>query len=144
MWAKVSVAVYSGAGESVAPINYPPFSEIPRTRSPQQDAGVHYVSATGQRVPNEGEQKIRGRLEDDSSASMTYQLCEVSKPLNVAYRVCEKNNRIVLDLEEGKSHIENKVTGHKTLLHWRKRVPMLDMWIPRKAIKADSPFRRQH
>ena len=43
---------------------------------------------------------------------MTGQVCKVNKFLAAASRVCEANNRVVLD-DDG-SYVENKVTGQKT------------------------------
>ncbi len=73
---------------------------------------------------------------------MKFQMCDVAKPLASAYRICEKGNRIVMDLDEGASYIENKNTKQKVNLRWEGRVPILDIWVDKEE-ENDAAFTRQ-
>ena len=124
-WQKVSMAVDSGAAETVIP--YSLVTGYPIFESDASRAGVNYASATGQPIPNLGEQRLPLWTSEGSLRSMTFQAAPVSRPLGSVKRMAASGHRVVFD-DDG-SYIENKVTGEINWLREEKGNYMLDFWI---------------
>ena len=111
-------------------------------------AGVCYASATGEPIPNLGEQKLPLATVEGSLRAMTFQVAPVAKPLGSVQRICAAGHTVVFDSEG--SYIINKQIGE---LNWvRNGIGnfMLDVWVPPPAAvdpyiicKSEAPFQRQ-
>ena len=67
----------SGAAESVAPADLAPW--IDAVESEGSRRGQTYVSASGDRLPNLGEKKLRVITEEGHPAVATFQLADVTR-----------------------------------------------------------------
>ena len=111
-------------------------------------AGVCYASATGEPIPNLGEQKLPLATVEGFLRAMTFQVAPVAKPLGSVQRICAAGHMVVFDSEG--SYIVNTQAGE---LNWLRNYNgnfMLDVWIPPRAAvdpcamgKSDAPFQRQ-
>ena len=135
-WQRLSVAVDSGAAETVIPYNLIGGHAIMETDASR--SGLNYASATGQPIPNLGEQKLPLCTQEGTLRAMTFQAAPVSRPLGSVKRMCKSGHRCVFD-EEG-SFIENKFTGEINWLREEDGNYMLDVWV---VPKAENPFGRQ-
>ena len=112
-WVEIEVAVDSGATETVMPeetLN----GIIDITESAARKRGVVYEVADGTQIPNLGERKFLGVMDDGNAKEVTAQLCAVDKMLVSVSKGTSKGNIVTLD-DDG-SFIENKVTMEKTWL----------------------------
>ena len=124
-WQLMSVAIDSGAAETVIPhklVSQHPIMETKASRS-----GLCYASATNQPIPNLGEQRLPLVTGEGTLRGMTFQAAPVSKALGSVKRMCASNHRVVFD-EDG-SYVENKVTGEINWLREENGNYMLDVWI---------------
>ena len=124
-WQKVSMAVDSGAAETVIP--YKLVRSHPIHETDASKSGLNYASATGDPIPNLGEQRLPLITQEGTLRAMTFQAAPVSRPLGSVMRMCKSGHRVVFD-DEG-SYIQNKVTGEITLLREENGNYMLDVWI---------------
>ncbi len=124
-WQLLSIAIDSGAAETVIPHKLVSQHPIMPTRDSQ--AGLCYASATGQPIPNLGEQRLPLFTNEGSMRGMTFQAAPVSKPLGSVKRICGTGHRVVFD-EEG-SFIQNKTTGEINWLREEEGNYILDVWI---------------
>ena len=83
----------SGCNESVAPKEMCP--DYPVKDSPGSLRGQHYISASKDRIPNEGEQILNVVSTDGDSSRMKYQMADVSRPLNAVSEICDAGNRVM-------------------------------------------------
>ena len=110
-------------------------------------AGVCYASATGEPIPNLGEQKLPLAIVEGSLRAMTFQVAPVAKPLGSVQRICAAGHTVVFDSEG--SYIVNKQIGEFNWLRNCNGNFMLDVWVPPAAIdpymmgKNEAPFQRQ-
>ena len=63
-------------------------------------SGVHYVSATSHRIPNEGETDLRFKSKEGTALSWTFQVAEVNKVLAAVSALVDTNHRVVFDKDE--------------------------------------------
>ena len=137
-WTKISMAVDSGACESVIDAaEQIPGYEIKETKASR--SGLVYASATGEEIPNLGEVLLPMLTKENTKRSMKMQAAEVSRPLASVKRICEAGHVVVFD-EEG-SYIFNKSTGEINQLREESGNYMFDVWVPPK--NAVASFRRQ-
>ena len=93
--AKWQVAVDSGAAESVIPhmlIQDHPIRETEASKN-----GLNYISATGDPIPNLGEQRLPLIPREGSTRSMTLQAAPVDRPLGSVKRMCQAGHKVVFD-----------------------------------------------
>ena len=124
-WQVLSLAVDSGAAESVIPhllINEHPIRETEASLS-----GLNYISATGYPIPNLGEQRLPLITREGSTRSMTLQAAPVDRPLGSVKRMCQAGHRIVFDSDG--SYVLNKTTKEVNWLREENGNYMLDMWV---------------
>ena len=62
--------------------------------------GLHYVSASGGRIPNMGERKVDFMTEEGTWASIIFQVAGINKPLLSVSKLINDNWRVVFDEEE--------------------------------------------
>ena len=125
MWRKMSLAIDSGAAETVIPHTL--VTEYPIVETEKSRSGACYASATGEPIPNLGEQKLPMATEEGSMRAMTFQAAPVAKPLGSVKRICQAGHYVIFD-EEG-SYIMNKATGELNWLREQNGNYMLDVWI---------------
>ena len=124
-WQKITMAVDSGAAETVIPhtlVMGHPIVETQASRS-----GVNYASATGQPIPNLGEQRLPLCTSEGSLRSMTFQATPVSRALGSVKRMNETGHVVVFDGQN--SYIQNKVTGEVNWLREENGNYLMDLWI---------------
>ena len=90
-------------------------------------AGVCYAGATGEPIPNLGQQKLPLATVEGFLRAMTFQVAPVAKPLGSVQRICAAGHMVVFDSEG--SYIVNKQTGELNWLRNDNGNFMLDVWV---------------
>ena len=125
------MVIDSGAAETVLPSSW--FKEHPLLETEASRSGVHYTTANGVKVYNEGEKTLTMcHFEGSDQRDMKFQVADVKKALGSANKIVRNGNRIVTDLdEEGNdfSYIESKTTGERLWLRESEGVYVLDMLV---------------
>ena len=135
-WEPIQITIDSGAAESVSPSEA--YQQYPTEESEGSRRGVRYVTANGDRIPNEGQKRLALMTEGGQQRGMTFQVCEVNRPLGSVSRICGQGHTVVFD-DDG-SYIMNKASGQTTWLRQEGGVYMLDAWVmPRRCSQAGSP-----
>ena len=137
-WTRVSMAVDSGACDSVADPN-----QIPCTVKETQASrsGQNFASATGEPIPNLGEMVMPMRTREGTFRSMTVQAAPVTKPLASVLRIVQAGHTVVFD--SAGSYILNKETQEVNMLREEDGNYMLDVWVkPTSDDDALPPFGR--
>ena len=123
-WTQISMAVDSGACESVAdPTQIP--CEVTETKASKNGAG--FVSATGEPIPNMGEMDMPMMTREGTFRSMKVQAAPVTKPLASVMRIVQAGHTVTFDSEG--SYIYNKITGEINALREEDGNYMLDIWV---------------
>ena len=81
----------SGAIDSVAP----------PTTCPHIPLGQEYRTAGGERLKNEGQRHMQAWTDEGSTVGMTYQVAEVTKPVNSGLKLCDAENVVTFTAEGG-------------------------------------------
>ena len=145
-WKVMSIAIDSGAAETVVPHTL--ITEYPIYSTARSEAGECYASATGEPIPNLGEQRLPLATAEGSLRAMTFQAAPVAKPLGSVDRICEAGHVVVFDSDG--SYIFNKKTEEINWLRRENGNYMLDVWVPPASQvdpdiwkKSQPPFGRQ-
>ena len=125
-WRKISLAIDSGAAETVIPHTL--VTDYPIVETDKSRSGACYASATGEPIPNLGEQRLLLATEEGSMRAMTFQAAPVAKPLGSVKRICQAGHYVIFD--EDVSYIVNKATGELNWLREQNGTYMLDVWVP--------------
>ena len=91
----IEVAVGSGAAETVIPHTLVPDYGVLET--PQSRAGLCYASATGEPIPNLGEQQLPFATAEGTMRKMRFQVALVAKALGMVAKICAAGHRVVFD-----------------------------------------------
>ena len=124
-WQYLALTVDSGAAETVIPhmlVGSHPINETQASRS-----GLNYASATGDPIPNLGEQKLPLMTQEGSLRAMTFQAAPVDRPLGSVKRMCTSGHMVVFD-EEG-SYVLNKLTGEVNWMREENGNYIMDLWV---------------
>ena len=97
-WQKLSLAVDSGAAETVVPHMEVPSHPLRETEASR--SGMSYASATGDPNPNLGEQVLPLLTQEGSLRSMTFQAAPVDRALGSVKRMCA-SGKVVVFGDEG-------------------------------------------
>ena len=124
-WKRLSVAIDSGAAETVIPHTLVPDHPIVETDASR--GGLNYSSAAGDPIPNLGEQKLSLMTQEGTVRAMTFQAAPVDRPLGSVKRMCNSGHMVVFD-EEG-SYVYNKTSGELNWLREENGNYMLDTWV---------------
>ena len=124
-WQILSIAIDSGAAETVIPFKQIKNHKIYETEASR--AGLAYSSATGDPIPNLGEQVIPLCTREGTLRSMVFQAAPVTQALGSVKRICQTGHRVTFD--EGGSYIENKLTGEINMLREEEGNYILDAWV---------------
>ena len=139
-WQLLELAVDSGAAETVIPHDLVLGHPIVETEA--SAGGLYYASATGQPIPNLGEQWLPLATEEGTLRGMTFQAAPVSRPLGSVKKICKSGHTVVFD-EEG-SYIMNKATGEVNWMREEDGNYIMDLWvIPQEAMNSSAGFGRQ-
>ena len=128
----------SGAADHVMPIGW--LAWILVVASLGQLKGLHYVSASGTRMPNKGQQVIKFLTHGGTWASWTFQLAAINKPLVSVSKLIDDGWRVVFDDEA--SYLIHKKTKRTIQLQRERGVFTIDAFVD-PADSADAPFSRQ-
>ena len=103
-WQLISIAIDSGAAETVVPHTL--VTDYPIRATAKSESGACYASATGEPIPNLGEQRLPLATAEGSLRAMTFQAAPVAKPLGSVTRICQAGHAVVFDSDG--SYIINK------------------------------------
>ena len=92
-WVRIRTVMDSGAAQSVAPPSMAPGVII--EESPGSQRGQHYISASGGRLPNMGQQRLKVQTNEGRDSKVVYQIAEVSRPLTAVSQTCDSGNWVV-------------------------------------------------
>ena len=127
------MTVDSGAADNVIPRRMVK-GKFNRIRSSKGSrAGVHYVSASSARIPNEGECDFHFQTKDGQKENYTFQIAEVNKALCAVSYLVDRNNQVIFDQDEVTgldiSRIINKKTGKIINMTRERNVWTIDAFI---------------
>ena len=125
-WTCVRVIPDSGAVESVAPCSMAPAYQVQQSEG--SSCGQMYATASGDEIPNQGEQVLPSVAENGMVSKHRWQLAPVTRPLASVGELCDAGNRVVFGKSGGM--IENVKTGTQTFFTREQGTYLLDMWIP--------------
>ena len=132
-WQWIKGVVDSGASESVAhPAMCP---QYPVTPSAGSIAGHSYTSASGDAIPNLGEQVLHVTTEDGRDAQVKYQSADVSRALNSVSEICDgggASGQYVLFNKWG-GEILNPETGRRVPFQREEGIYTMGMWVHPKS-----------
>ena len=138
LWEELVAVVDSGAVDCVAPSAIA--SETPIEESPGSKIGQKYSTANGVRLPNQGQKRVTSVTADGQTLGMTYQIADVTKPLNSVGRICDKGKAVVFGAQGG--YILDLHTLEKVKFTREQGVYLMRTWIP-VGEGAPMPFHRQ-
>ena len=143
------ITVDSGAADNVMPKSMIRGKNNKIRSSAVSRAGVHYVSATSNRIPNEGETDLKFATKDGVQANWPFQIAEVNKGLASVSHMVDTGHRVVFDQDdvsgEDISFITNKKTGVSIKMRRDRQVWVVDAFVEEEIDEEDSAadFRRQ-
>ena len=123
------ITMDSGAAENVIPndlLTGVPTIETERSQHAKRNGG--YATASGQAMPNNGEQQVALMTKEGCQKGLRFQKTGVRKPLASVSRICEYGHRVVF--EKGNSYIEDCRTGEQIFLREVDGLFVLDAWVP--------------
>ena len=131
------ITVDSGAADPVMPRRMVRGRGNKIRSSKASRVGVHYVSATAERIRNEGETDLHFNTEDGKKLNWIFQIAEVNKVLvSVSYLV-DHNHRVVFgqdaDTGEDISFITNKTNCEAIKMRRDRNVWVIDAYIEEDA-----------
>ena len=89
---------------------------------------MNLVSASGDPIPNLGEQVLPLLTEEETLRTMKFNACPVTKALGSVKRMCDAGHTVVFDSEC--SYVYNRHTGETNLMREDQDNYVLDMWVP--------------
>ena len=125
-WRRVSIAIDSGACDSVLSPEHVPDHEV--HESVESWRGENFQSATGEPIPNLGDLRLPLYMREGTVRGMVMKASPVTKPLGSVKKICQAGHTVVFD-DEG-SFIMNKNTGEVNWLREEDGNYTLDAWIP--------------
>ena len=128
----------SGATESVAPPTMCP--HIPLAEFSGSRPGEEYRTAGGERLKNEGQRHMQAWTDEGRTVGMTYQVAEVTNPLNSGTKMCDAEN-VVAFTAEG-STMKNLWTGASMHFGGESGVYVLNNW-EKRGTRGGMDFARQ-
>ena len=99
---------------------------IPIQEADASRSGLNYASATGDPIPNLGEQRLPLMTQEGSLRAMTFQAAPVERALGSVKRMCSSGHIVVFD-DDG-SYVLNKLTGEVNWMREENGNYILDLW----------------
>ena len=96
-WECLESMIDSGAARSVCPVHM--CADL--GTSPAVNGPDHFLTATGARVANHGLRQVRGCADEGIDLTMTYNVAEISTPLDSVSQICDKGNIVVFTADGG-------------------------------------------
>eukprot|EP00973_Karenia_brevis_P020503 2816221-Karenia_brevis.AAC.1 len=117
----------------------------PTKKSAHQQAGVYYVTASGEEIENMGEKKLDMTLGDGKVMTHTFQVTNVNKPLGSVSRLCQAGQQVVFNPpgHPDGSYIRNLQTGARSQLTLFNGTYKLKAWVNPNQQCRISPFQGQ-
>ena len=136
------MTIDSGAADNVIPRRMIRGRNNKIRPSPGSRRGVHYVSATNERIPNEGECDFHFTTQDGQEQSYVFQIAEVNKALCAVSYLVDRGNQVIFDQDPKTgldlSKIVNKETGQIIPLVRDRNVWVIDAYVDdEKDIESD-------
>ena len=94
---KKGLTIDSGAADHVMPLGWLTWLVVVASAGSRR--GLHYVAASGTRIPNMGQQAVRFLTESGTWAVWTFQVAAVNKPLVSVSKLVDDGYRIVFDAD---------------------------------------------
>ena len=127
------ITVDSGAADNVLPRRMIRGRGNRIRPSRASEAGVHYVTASANRIPNEGETDLAFTTSDGKDISWLFQVAEVNKVLASVSYLVDAGHRVVFDRDPKTgadiSVIVNKNTGEEVAMRRDNNVWVIDAFI---------------
>ena len=123
---RVSIAIDSGAGDSVISPEHVPDHEV--HESLESRRGENFQSATREPIPNLGDLRLPLYTSEGTVRGMVMKASPVTKPSGSVKKICQAGHTVVFD-DEG-SLIMNKNTGEVNWLREEDGNYTLDAWTP--------------
>lgn len=140
------MTVDSGAADNVIPRRMAKgrFNRIRPSKGSK--AGVHYVSASSTRIPNEGECDFRFQTKDGQKENYTFQIAEVNQALCAVSYLVDQSNQVIFDRDKATgldiSRIITKTTGRIINMTRERNVWTIDAFIEEDPDEAGDFGRR--
>ena len=122
----------SGAADHVMPLGW--LTWIGVMASAGSLRGLHYVAASGTRIPNKGQQTVKFLTQSGTWAQWIFQVAAVNKPLVSVSKLIDDGWRVVFDEEA--SYLKHKKTGNMINIRRERGVFVVDAFVDQ-----DSPKR---
>ena len=119
------ITVDSGASETVAPPGMA--RHVPISDSEASLRGAKYEVANGQITWKKDEKKCVMQNEGGTQKLLSFQVCDVHKPLLAVSKLCEAGYAVVFHPKW--SYIEDMETGEKMDLEQREGLYQLRAWV---------------
>ena len=127
------VTVDSGAADNVMPRRMVRGKCNKIRPSKASRAGVHYVTASSNRIANEGETDLKFTTEGGVKVDWLFQVAEVNKVLASVSYLVDTGNRVVFDQDEETgediSFITNKKSGVSIKMRRDRQVWVVDAYV---------------
>ena len=104
---KKGFTIDSGAADHVMPMGWLTWLIVVASAGSRR--GLHYVAASGTRIPNLGQQAVRFLTESGTWTNWTFQVAAINKPLVSVSKLVDDGWKVVFDEEQ--SFIKHKKTG---------------------------------
>ena len=124
-WQKIGLAMDAGAAEMAIPHDLVTDHDIKETE--MSIAGVCYASATGQPIPNLGEQRLPLMTDEGTLRGMKFQAAPAARPLGSVKRMCEAGHQVVFDSDG--SYVMNRRTGDINWMRGEIWNFLPDLWV---------------
>ena len=131
-WMCVKSLVDSGCVDMVAPPAAVPF--LPVVISEGSRLKREYTVASGEGLPNFGEKAVTGLDAYGQDLDITYQVADVTRPLNSVSELCDRGARVIFG--RGGGYIYHLGSGKVTPFRRSGRLYELDQWV--RVPEADS------
>ena len=131
----------SGAADHVIPTGW--INSVATTESEGSRRGMHYIAASGERIPDTCQQKVDFGTGEGVGTSWVFQAARINKPLVSVAKLNTDGWRVVFDIDG--SYIEHKRTGKLISLRRERGVFVVDAFLERnpKTVVEQSVFSRQ-
>ena len=92
---------------------------------------IYYQTASGEPLVNEGEQVVPMVTPSGKLRMMTFQSCDITKPLASVKRMCDAGQIVVFANEcHGGSYVLDAESGEKEPLREEEGNYVMDVWVP--------------
>ena len=137
------ITVDSGAADNVLPRRMVRGNGNKIRPSEASRAGVHYVTASANRIPNEGEADLKFITSNGQNLSWVFQVAEVNKVLASVSYLVDTGHRVTFETDSQTgadvSSIIDEKTGKEVAMRRDNNVWVIDAYVEED---TDAPFRR--